>query len=181
MGLRYEGNDLVVYGSTFRTTGTASSTQGFLSISNLSSNNKRVIVLALEAGILQTGLNLGRTFQVNLKVGGAASGGTAIATAKLHSSDPANVFGTGVTILGATASDGGGATAITNPATPTRIWGTIVPSGLADTADVSTQNWALLPEDAPPVELEPGDCLSVIGDVDAASFAWVNFVLAQTR
>lgn len=167
----------VVYGTTFFTQGTASGTQCHVAINNPAASGRVVIVHHLVGHLYETSNCLGRQFNT-LKSAALATGGTAITKVKRRTSETA----AGVIVLGATASDGGGATAITPGGSAVRISSTVSPSGFQAFTALNagaTQNWDLIDPRVPVPELEAGESIHVIGDNAASGFLAISFVLSD--
>ena len=100
--------------ATYKTAGNAATTQNLVTLTNGASSAKTVKVKAVRISLDTTAAITSISPQLKLnRVTGTPSGGTSLTSRKFIWDTKGTASNTSVTILGATASDGGAATAIT--------------------------------------------------------------------
>lgn len=165
--------------SSFRTLGNAAASQVALTILNGDGSKvvrvRRLTVQEDATGVLTAFTNVAKVSRIS-----AASGGTALTKVDWDSSAASDAD---VVIRGATASDGGAATAIT--ATPgTTLWQSFIMRVHTAVGQILMTNQTILPDMCAdyPVILRPGEglCVAIVNATAASNLATNHYIFNIT-
>jgi hypothetical protein len=161
--------------SSFRTLGDTNATQNIFTIENPAASTVGIAIRGLSYSSDSTAALTTVTPQIKCsRVIGLPTGGTALTATKYQTSFPSAT----AVIRGATASDGGGATAITATAGPT-LWSQLMDKFYTVAGWATHQNYNLIPDvgtDLRQIILLPGEALLIqsVTDVAATTHIVIN-------